>query len=79
MLEFEQKVGTHVVFKLEDISNGLTPDELAQFGELAGKIAKHRKCLGKEPYPLYLVINKDEPYSKLVYEVIKYGETNGGN
>ena len=78
MKEFEIKDGTHVVFKIKDIVSYTTePHEKGinhELEEIHRKIAKGREESGRDPFPSYYVINKDEPYADEIFDVIRRGE-----
>lgn len=74
MKNFKTKIGTHTVFKNDDVRRALTPDEIKALGEIQLKICAYRVAQGKEEMPMYYVINHDEPYAQLISDVIRYGE-----
>ena len=75
MKDFKTKIGTHTVFKNDDIRKALTPDEIRTLGDIQLKICAYRVSQGKEESPMYYVINHDEPYAQLISDVIRYGES----
>jgi len=72
---FEKKESTHIVLKIDDINRCLTREDRAVLGFIADKIAMWREAMGKESKPQYYVVNKDELYADLVFEIIKLGES----
>jgi hypothetical protein len=74
MKKFEEKRGTHVVLKVEDIEGALDDTQQLEFAKLTSFIAGYRRAKGKEPYPEYIVINKDEPYKSVVMDALEQGE-----
>jgi len=72
--DFKTKIGTHTVLKNDDIKNALSKEEILTLHSLELKICAYRASQGKEESPLYYVVNHDEPYSGLIFEVIRYGE-----
>ena len=75
MKAFKTKIGTHTVFKNDDIRKALTPEEIKTLGDIQLKICACRVAQGKEESPMYYVINHDEPYAQLISDVIRYGES----
>lgn len=75
MKTFKTKIGTHTVFKNDDIRKALTPEEIRTLVDIQLKICAYRLSQGKEESPMYYVINHDEPYAQLISDVIRYGES----
>lgn len=72
--EFIPKIDTHFVMKKEHARTWLTPTQYKQLSDLITRV--HMKRLSKGiPAPEYWVINKDEPYSYKIENVIQEGET----
>ena len=71
---FVLKIDTHFVMKKEHARTWLTPTQYTQLSNLITRV--HMKRLSKGiPAPEYWVINKDEPYSYKIEDVIQEGET----
>jgi len=73
-MEFQYKDDTHTVLKNDDIDKALSEDEISQLDVLIVKVCTYRKQHGKEWQPIYYIVNKDEPYSNIVLEIIRLGE-----
>ena len=78
MKAFEVKSNSHIVIKRHDVLNALNGFEIKVLHELLLKLEDYRLKVGKVPSPAYFVVNSDEPYAKLIFEIIKYGETHKG-
>lgn len=78
MKAFEVKSNSHIVIKRHDVLNALNGFEVTVLHALLLKLEDHRLKMGKVPSPAYFVVNSDEPYAKLIFEIIKYGETHKG-
>jgi len=74
MSKFKEKPNTHIVIKRADVLTLITAEEALQLANIMQKIEDKRYEQGKKIRQSYLVVNKDEPYAKDVYEIIKEGE-----
>lgn len=63
---------THLVFKKKDVIDICTPHQIATLQAIGDLIYKYRRDTGREPDPRYIVINRDEPYSGNIVEVLKH-------
>jgi hypothetical protein len=70
---FEVKEGTHIVFKKDDVLNYVGSNEMLRLMRVRDQINTGRAKDGKEANDYY-VVNKDEPYSEEVLDIIKKGE-----
>lgn len=77
MKKFKEKVGTHVVFKVDDAHKYLNSNERANLEAYLNTMHVGRHQDGKENHEYY-VVKKDEPYAQEVFEVIKCGEIKKG-
>jgi hypothetical protein len=73
MNEFKEKIGTHIVIKVEDIRK-LNVLQREKLGSILHSLQHKRMKEGKEPCPKYYIINLDEPYAEEVFDIIKRGE-----
>lgn len=70
---FTVKENTHIVIKEDDIRKHLSNEEQKIFDMLYEKIMLGRYSEGRTN-ALYYVVNRDEPYSEKILDVIRDGE-----
>ena len=74
MAEFKRQE-KYLVLKQEDIVNGLSRDQKANYLEILDAISAYRwNKLGKTSNK-YVVVNQDEPYSEIVWKLIELSQT----
>lgn len=69
-----EKENTHIVIKHEDILKYLTESEQVALECIMDKITHGREKDKKKPINYYYVVNKDEPYAKVIHDIILGGE-----
>lgn len=60
----------YLIAKTADIEHYLSVEQQQQLGDLMREIARRRILEGKRAFNEYWVVNKDEPYSEQVRELI---------
>ena len=73
-MEFQYKDDTHIVIKRDDVLTMLTTDEAVALACILEKIENTRFEQGKKIRQAYYVVNKDEPYSSVILDIIRLGE-----
>lgn len=72
MYKFEKK-NKYLVLKLEDIDKALSTSQKQELNKFIDQINGYRYEEGKKDNS-YVVVNEDETYSKMIWELIKDGE-----
>ena len=67
------KYGTHMVFKIGDLEEALSQEELQQLWDIKRTVKEWREEKGKSTDG-YLVVNRDEPYAGRIQVAILSGE-----
>ena len=71
-----KKENKYLVIKWDDVNKYLTADEQGEMDGILNMIDKGRRKADKSPLDQnkYLIVNQDEPYADLVWQIIIMGE-----
>jgi len=66
----ETNIAKFVVLKTVDIDDCLSPAQKESLEDILHTVYEYRKETGRNPLPMYYVVNVDEPYADEVRDLI---------
>lgn len=61
----------YIVWKLSEIVQVTTPEDLQKLDTIVDRVLHLRQAEGKNPVNSYIVVSEDDPYYKVVKEIVK--------